>query len=338
MDDEIEIDFADGEEIQVVEESSAATEAAAVISDEPQAGVEELKRQLAEAEVNRRAALETAQRESIARQDAERRAIAAANATTQAQANATNSQYDSIVNALAASEQELANLQAVKATAMEKGDFGESAKIDAHMAKVSARSVNYEAAKIALEEQRKLSPAQPTQQQPQQPLQISPAQEQANFLSSLPAPSADWVRRHPQFFTDAAFKSKVMHTAAYAESVLGLNHNNPDYFRKIEEAVGLAATPVQTAPVSAAAQTKARASTSAPAVRPAPAATPTRSVPTTNSNVPGQRITLTKEEAEFARQQFPQHKPTDPDPLIIYAKRKMELLREGKIGPNAAQR
>lgn len=331
--EEITIEIGDDDNATITVPPAAAVAdapvAAAVITDDPAAGVEALKRQLAQAEEDKRLAQNSAAQEAAGRADAERRATANAEQARRAEIQAGDSQFDSVSNALNASNREMENLQALKATALEAGNYAEEARLAGEIAKAGARIVNLEAGKAAIEAQRKAAAEAPPPVQQPAPTQ-SPQQQQDAFLASLPARTADWVRSHPQFFTDPAYQRKVMNAAAYAETSLGLNHTSDDYFKFID---GQAITPVAASPMStAAASVQDRSSPAAP-MKPAPvAAAPSRSVPDLGTTPANKRtITLSPQEREMARIMHPKLKPTDPDPEIIYAKNKLALIEEGVI-------
>src|SRR6202012_4171248 len=93
---------------------------------------------------------ERARRDATARAEAERRATANAEEAARQRALASDSQYDSIANALNASEREMEHLVQLKAAAMEEGRHGDAAKLDATMSKVGSRITQFETAKVEL--------------------------------------------------------------------------------------------------------------------------------------------------------------------------------------------
>jgi len=349
LSEEVVFEIGDDDTVTLVDGSAAvaggdggqADDGNQPITDDPLAGIEDLRRQVEKNDNLRRQAEQNAQRESQARQEAERRAAQATEEARQARQIAESSNFDSVVNALAATERELAGLESLKATALEKGEYDSVAKYDTQMAKVGARVVQLESAKASIETARRNAPQQQQQPQPQQQPQMTQEQANQDFLNRLPTRSADWIRAHPQFFADQNFSRRVLAAAEYAEAIEGVNHNTDRYFEIIEEAVGLR-TPQS--PASAASHVQQRASAAAPPPPPpppppaqpqrqaAPAAAPSRSSPEPAGRNNGRTITLSVEEREMAHHLHPRRKPTDPDPEVIYAKNKAALIREGKLG------
>lgn len=330
--DEITIELSDDGGTIVVDAGTGTVVQPAALSDDPQAGIEEMRRQVETANRSAEAANVRAGNESRARADAERRASVAAEETKRANTVAGNSQYDSVVSALSASEREIESIQSQKSAALEKGDYAEDARLAVLMSKLAARIVSLETGKSEIERVRSLPPVQ------QAPVaQQAPTNE--TFLASLPARSADWIRAHPQFFSDQSFHDKVLAAAQFAENVKGLNHNSDDYFKFIEEESGVVTRAAPAAqPTSAAAVVVTRdspAPQTQPAQRPAApvAAAPSRSVPDMNGRPANPRsVTLSKEEREIARIMHPKLKPSDPDPEVVYARNKYALQQEGRIG------
>lgn len=304
---------------------------APAITDDPQIGIDDLRRQIDDHKQRARIAEENAARERQARLDSESRAANAEHQAMQARTQATDAQYESIVNALATTERELQQLQMLKEQAMERNDNAAASKLDVQMGKATARNVQLETAKNQIDEIRKQQP--PVQQQQMQQHR-SVEQEREAYLAQLNPRAANWIRSHPQYFTDPAFQQKVNGAAAYAQGVKGHDPSGDDYYRFIEEEVGLsqraAPTPAP-APVSTAAVTQHRQSAPPPPVA-AMAGRPTSAgpsnAPLANSNP--NHVPLTPQEREIARILFAKQKPTDPDPEVAYARNKQRLQREGK--------
>jgi hypothetical protein len=306
-------------------------------TDNPEEGVEALKRQIATRDAQLREFEERSRRDATARVEAERRATQMGDEARRSAIIAADSQFDSIANALNASNREMEGLQQLKAVALEKGEFTDVAKIDAQMSKVGARVVQFETAKAQLEDERKRAPV--VEQTVAQPT-VSDDQRREQFLANLPPQSAAWIRGLPnnRYFTDPAFASKVNAAAQYAEQVKGINHNSGDYFRFIEQEVGLATAPVVTAAVSAAAA-PVHERQSAPTRAAAPvAAAPSRSVPdAVGQPKKASSVTLSAAEREMAKTLFPKRLSTDPDPEVAYARNKLALLNDPRSSYGRAQ-
>lgn len=328
----IEIEFGDDDKVTVIEGTAVDITGApaAARTDDPLAGVEDLKRQVESANRTASEATERAIRESNRAADADRRAAAAAADANQARVVAGDSQYDSIVNALSAKEREMEQAQTAKAAALEAGDYPEVAKLDGKMARLGAAIVNLEGGKSHIEEQRKVTPKVEV---PAPAAARTPSESEQNeaWLAGLNPRSAQWIRAHPRFFTDKAFQAKVLGAAQYAEVNKGLSVETEAYFQFIENEVGLSQQAIEPGPLSAAAAPVQSRDSAPTRAAPPIAATPSRSVPGPTGRPAGNRITLSQEERDIARTLFPKQKPTDPDPEVAYARNKMLLIREGRM-------
>lgn len=324
----------------VVAGGAAADGGSVVHTDDPAAGVEEMKRQVAASSDEVRLANERTAAAHRSTADAERRAREAQNETNRLAALNDDNQYNSIVNALSANQAELESLAALSADAMEKGDYLKAKTYDAQATKVGARIVSLETGKSTIEQQRVANPRQQQQQQPQ----TSPAEEQEKFLANVAPESAAWIRAHPQFFTDPGFRDRVMASAGYVERFKGLTPSNPEYFRQIEQDVGLSQSqrqqenqghvqqqPHVETPISTAGVVRSRESPK-PAAPPVAAAPSRPSIPDARTqNGPPTTIVLTKEQREIAHIMHPKRLPTDPDPETVYARNLYALQKEGQI-------
>jgi hypothetical protein len=324
--------------------AAAAPPPAAAPSTDPKDGIDDLKRQLAakSAETDHeRAARADAERrateEAKLRAEAERAAAAEAAKTTTATDHARDAEYDAITTSLAAAAQEVEAIAGQIATLSTEGKFGEVAKLQARLGGLGARIERLEDGKAAIEAAKKApkpaaEPAKPATRE------LSQQEKNDNFLRSIPAPSAAWIRAHPQFFTDPAFQDRVMKAAANTEANLGYNHNNPKYFEAIEEAVGLRRTEQRSDAVTeadkAAAPTAPAAAPAATRAAPIPAAPPTRTIPAPDAPRGRREVTLSKAEIEHAR--ITLTKETSPqvaagmDPVEVFARNKEALIAEGK--------
>jgi hypothetical protein len=260
------------------------------------------------------------------RADAERRAALADQEAKRSAAIASDSQFDSIANALNASEREMEHLVQLKRSANEEGRHDDAAKIDAQMSKVGARVVQFETAKAQLEEERKRAPAvvEQTMVQPT----VSDDQRREQFLANLPPQSAAWIRGLPnnRYFTDPAFAAKVNAAAQYAEQVKGINHNSGEYFRFIEQEIGMATAPVATSVAAATVQERHSAT---PRVAAPVSAAPSRSVPDAVGHPKrASQVTLSADERAHAKMMFsgPEYKGQDPE--VLYAKNKLALIND----------
>lgn len=317
------------------------TTAPAVDDNSPEAGIEALKRQLADYEARQKdferlrdQERQTLQQERAAREEAERRAgMAQRDAATQHRERA-EAQYDAVVNALAAAEGNMTHRQAELAAAMQEGDFAKVGVLSAEIGKIAARIQRFEEGKAEFELRSKQEPAAPPA--PPVPRQQTEAEVRESWINNLPYRSAQWVRSHQdRYWGDERFRAMVAgaHQVAVGR---GIAQDSDDYFKYIEEQVGLRSgestsqsttpppvteLPKAPLPTSAAGQTQGRRT-------PQPSAPPAGSTQTSQRTDSAQTsVSLTQEEREFCR--------LNDIPEANYAKQKADLLRERRIGPNA---
>lgn len=309
--------------------------------ESPEAAFAQIKKQLEESTAATRRAEERADREAAARQEEARRRVTAENqsrvSSTRADeesAIAREREYDSVVNALAAAESTAKQLASQKAALMAEGKWDEASVLDVQIAEVGGDLSGLKRGKAQLEEARKTAP-KPEPRTAE--VQKTQAQINEEWTSQLPVRSAAWIRDHAdKFFGDQRFQEKVMAAANNAEKVLGLTYDSDDYFKHIEEAVGLRQkeTPVAAAEPEPKPEPKP-APKPAPVARtsPAPAAPPSRTTPSARPGV-DTPVTLTAEERAIARATMtpevigknPDGTPRDPE--VVYAQRKLEIQRE----------
>ncbi len=312
----------------VVVDKTEPKEAKAAPTDSPEAAVAELKKQLAEKDAESKANRDDADRNRKAATEAEQRARDAGGQTQHAIKVAQSHELDSITNALGAATREQEALEAKLTAAHEAGEFGTVAKLQGQLAKLGARLVQLEDGKAALDARAK--------EQPRQPQPVTEEQQREAYLARRTAPTAAWVRAHPQFFTDAAFKQKVEAADGYVANILGIARDTPEYFTKVEETVGIRQAAASAAAVvvdrTANAAAAEPAEPAKPASRPVPAATPSRSVPGARpDSAGGIKVSLTAEERAAAQWLHPRQKDTDPDPEVVYARNKHALIQEGRL-------
>lgn len=266
----------------------------AVASDDE--GIKNLKRQL--------------EMERQARSEAERRAREAQNTASRASLEVQDSNLQLIVSAIDSVKRSSEMMKRDYATAMSAGDFETAAEIQSNMSLNSAKLLQLENGRAALEQ--RLS--NPPQQQPERP--VDPVEAIAAQLSPR---SAAWVRSHPECVRDRRLYMKMIgaHNIAVAD---GFEADTDEYFAEIERQMGYRKpqTAVQVEedeePTSMAAKPAAR--------KPQPPAAPSSRAA---SNGTGGRntVTLTREEREMAG--IMGMTPEE------YAKNKIALKKEGKI-------
>lgn len=277
------------DEIETTQPAAEIKKEAAPRAVEPEEGVEAL-----------RAKLET---ERQSRLEAERRAQAATQAAATAKNEVADSNLALVTNAIETLKQNEAVLKKGYAEAMSAGDYDRAAEVQAAMSTNSAKLLQLEQGKTALENAPKTAPAAPIS---------DPVEALASQLSPR---SAAWVRANPQFARDSRLYAKMIaaHNLAVAD---GLSADSDEYFEAVEDTLKMRRAPVQqndADPMSDAARPVAR--------RSAPAA-----APVSRSGTPGSRpnvVRLTAAEREMAQMMG----MSDQE----YAKNKLALQREGKL-------
>jgi hypothetical protein len=286
--------------------------------DSPDVGVAELKQQLD--------ILQSEQRRDREEREAEARAMQAAQ-----QVHAQRVQVEQAYQQEAARVAELAKAAAEHT---ERGEFETAERARIEQQKHIARQRQLEDAHRYLQQ---------AQQQPQAEIDWtrpwSGAETEA-FLKGRTKPTADWVRAHPEFARDPAFRDRVTAVDGYVTKVRGIERDTPEYFEAVEREIGLhgdrddddGGGHVSYAPAPARSPTTS-ASSSQSRSSPAYAAPVTRSPAPSRHTQNNGTVTLSPQEREMARNLFngPAYKGQDPD--LIYARQKAILVREGKIGP-----
>jgi hypothetical protein len=271
-------------EVVKVEESSKKDD----LSTED--GIEALRRQLEE--------------ERSARIAAENAANAAKQHAYKAQNEVADTNLHLINNAIESVKVNTQNLKAAYAQAMAAGDYDSAADIQQTMAENSAKLLQLEQGKQALEEAPK--PQAPA------PVQSDPVEALASQLSPR---SAQWVRAHPEYARNPNLYRKMIaaHELAVAD---GLEADTNDYFDSIEATLRIRQNAAASSDASADAA-KVTQRRTAP-----PAAPVSRSGNAGTGNRPNV-VRLTSDEREMAKMMG----MTDQE----YAKNKLALQREGKL-------
>jgi hypothetical protein len=257
----------------------------AVISAED--GVEELRRRL---EVERKG-----------REEAEYRAQQATSQVQQARSEVDSSNLQLVRTAIDTMKREGDILKENYKQAMAAGDYDSAAEYQEGMADARAKLLQLENGMSAMEAQSR---------QPVQPVQHADPVEQ--LASQLSAPSAAWVRAHPEYARTPRLTQKMIaaHNLVTAD---GIASDTPEYFASVERVLGIGAQE----------QEGAMSSASAPAQRRhAPAAAPVTRSGTANGTRPNV-VRLSSEEREMASMMG--MSPED------YARNKIALKREGKL-------
>ena len=244
------------------------------------------------------------EQEKLARAQAEQNARMAAQREFAAKSEVTDTNLSLINNAISTTQQETAYLKSGYREAMANGDYDRAAEIQQRMADNSARLLQLENGKDALERQGRQTAPQFT----------APADPVEMLASQLSPRSAAWIRNNPQVATDQRLFQKMIaaHNLALAD---GLTPDTDDYFASVEDSLRIRRPePTYEDPMAQSATVTQRRS--AP-----PAAPVSRSGTGTGSNP--NRVTLSAAEREMAQMMG----MTDKE----YAQNKLALQKEGKL-------
>jgi hypothetical protein len=173
----------------------------------PEEGLQKLQKQLDD--------------EKAARLAAEQRANEAAQGEAKARAEVQTSQLDQIKGAIEQITQHNDALESSYADAMAAQDWKAAAKAQRQMADNAAKLAQLESGKVALEKAPK-------------PVPRAPADPVEQFCAQLSAPSAAWVRSHPEFVRDQ-HKNQQMLAAHQLAVARGYKADTPEYFGSIEK-------------------------------------------------------------------------------------------------------
>jgi hypothetical protein len=295
---EVEKDEDQPETTVIVEKEPETQEKGNIDQDE---GIKDLKLKL--------------EQERMARSEAERQARQAQQQVHQANNEVHDSNLQLVRNAIETVKGTSEHLKRAYAEALSVGDYGKSAEIQEAMSINSARLMELERGRVAMEN----APPQAAQQTaPQQQRVNDPVEALASQLSSK---SADWVRKNPQCVTDPRLYQKMVaaHNLAVAD---GYSPDSDDYFGFIEDTLKI--NQRRQAPARVEAETDdPLSSASAPAQRrSAPPAAPVTRAGTASGQRPDV-VRLSRAEAETARDLGMTEKE--------YALNKQLLKKEGRL-------
>jgi len=237
--------------------------------------------------------------EKAARIKAEQQTHQANRETHRARGEVDETNLQLVVNAIDTVSRDQELMKQAHTYALQNGDFARATEIQSEMSANSAKLLQLENGRQAMEN----APRQPEPQMP-------PTDPVEDFASRLSPRSADWVRRHPEFVRDQRLNAKMIaaHNLAVAD---GIPTDTDEYFEAIEET--LKVTPKNDTDDQYAAKAVRRRD-AAPAAAPA-----NRGGQSASSNV----VRLSAAEREMAEMMG--MKPED------YAKNKVALKKEGKI-------
>ena len=248
--------------------------------------------------------------EKNARLEAEKRVREQAQMVHASKRQIEDSNLTLVSNALGQVKREAEILKANYRAALAQSDFEAAADAQEQMAMNAAKLLQLENGKAAMEAE-----AKNRQEVRFMPQNADPVEA---FASQLSPRSADWVRKNPQFVTDARLNQKMVaaHNLALAD---GIKADTDDYFSFVESIL----KPSSMANQASETQESALSEASAPTQRrAAPPAAPVSRAGTA-SGTSNNRATLTPAEKEMAEIMGMSHSE--------YAKNKFLLQKEGKL-------
>lgn len=259
----------------------------------PDEGLEKLKKDLADERAGRLAA--------------EQRANDASRGEAAARGEVQTTQLDLVKGAIERLTESSDTLEGQLADAMSAQDFKAVAKLQRQMGDNSAKLIQLEAGKKALESAPKPTPRAP----------VDPVEQ---FTATLSPASATWVRAHPEFVRDP-HKNRQMIAAHELAMARGLKADSPEYFTSIEKTLDITAPVVVKA--DQAADATADAAQAVGGRSAAPAAAPvSRSSNGSHGNRPNV-VRLTPEQVEVAKMNG-----MTPEE---YAREVVALRKEGRL-------
>lgn len=138
----------EGSTIYIADDGTPTSAAGPATNDPPDAGIEDLKKQLAQEKAAREASdrLVAEEREGRLRADnarraAEARATSATGEVTAARTAEADAQYNAVVNALTAYEKQRDALKGQYAQLLEEGKFKEASDLNSEIAEVASRKI-----------------------------------------------------------------------------------------------------------------------------------------------------------------------------------------------------
>jgi hypothetical protein len=240
--------------------------------------------------------------EKAGRVAAEQKLHQAAREVHHARSEVDDTNLQLVVNAIDTVSRDIDLLKQAHTYAMQSGDFARATEIQSEMSSNSAKLLQLENGRQAME-------SAPRTPEPVAP----PADPVEAFAAQLSRRSADWVRQHPEFVTDQRLNAKMIaaHNLAVAD---GIPTDTNEYFEAIEQTLKVAPKAAQSETDDQYAAKAVRRRDAAPAAAPA-----NRGGQSASSNV----VRLSAAQREMAEMMG--MKPEE------YAKNMVALKKEGKI-------
>lgn len=302
----VEVSFDDEPKAEKRAERQAEAPRATEEVDDREQQLIEIKRQYEEQK-------RRAEAERNARQQAEAYAYEQAQKAQYAQYDAEGNRLQTYINAIEATEQAASNAERAYADAMASGDYAAAGRAQRAMASAEAHLLRLQNEKSQAEQYiESLRTEGRVQAPPRQTFDPAPHdQDPVEMMAARLTPkSAAWLRAHPEAANNV---SKL--TAAHSSAVEfeGLKPETPEYFRYVEEKLGIT-PPQKAAPKKVMASAPVQSSSSMSSSR---------------SGGNGSTMVLSPAEVEQAvlnEPDLPREKA-----LEVYARSKAALIREGKL-------
>lgn len=266
---------------------------------------------LRKTEADNKLAREAAERRA---QEAERRAQEAESRHSASEVSQLESEYDSVLNAINAAESEAAAATQAYERAAENGDYKAMGEQQRKISRAEARLEGLEQGKSVLESRREALKTKPQ-------TQTNQSDQFEASISQYPESAKTWIRNHREFMSHPRNSIKVQ-AAHYDAIEAGHAAYSPEYFSFLETQVGLKQ---KTDPeIEDDKPEERRTPVSAPVSRDPPSPGTGRATP--------QRVTLTAEERETARQVLHREGMKPGEAERIYAENKLRMIEAKKNG------
>lgn len=147
-------------------------------------------------------------------------------------------QLDTVVSGIAAAQAEATSAEQRYAAAFEAGDAAALARASRDMGTATARLERLQEAKADIEDGIKQRPKVPPAGSQQPPQRQPPTDAIERFTEKMSQRSAAWIRKNPDCVTDPKKNARMLaaHNLAFAD---GIEVDSDEYFRRIEEGVGI---------------------------------------------------------------------------------------------------
>ncbi len=240
--------------------------------------------------------------------------------TVRFRGTAEQAQYDAVLNAIQAADQEAKLAKAEYAAALGAGEYERASDAQMRMSTAAAELVNLNSGKAAMEAARRA----PQPERPREPQRQPAADPFERYVAQFTPKTQEWLRAHPEAVTDQATNAEVI--AAHHKALkAGHAPESPEYFSFIEGRLnGQPIMPETPAPLKP-----------KPAQRSIPAAPPSR-----ESNGGGARnpneVKLTARQVDAANTTILwEHGPNKGKPIGVpeYARRLLAMERDGRLNP-----